>query len=296
MASLPSNTTPGRSHILLLGVLCGLGCVNEEPEEQLPLKGEFSAVSYNVHGLPSELTGDDTPGRMEQIAPLLAAYDVVGLQEDFDDQNHATLEAGTEHPTKIRFAEHIADDRFYGSGLAVFANQEAIHTHHEHYADCYGTLDGASDCLASKGFQAIRLQFGPEDDQTIDVYNSHLEAGGGTEDNAARASHVDQLIAAMSTVSAGRAVLFLADTNLKDSAPADLPEITRLIGDAQLTELCVAVDCPDPGRIDRVLYRSSEALSLTGLDWWVADEFVDENGADLSDHEPIAGRFAWEGR
>ena len=279
---------------LLPGLVLIVGCAKEGPSSELPTTGEFSTLSYNVHGLPSQLTGDDTPGRMTRIAPLLPQFDIVALQEDFDDDNHATLEAGTEHPTKIRFDELVAADRVYGPGLAIFANQEAIHTHHEHYTACNGTLDGASDCLASKGFQAIRLKLGPKSDQTIDVYNSHLEAGGDTEDNRARAVHVDQLLDAMATVSANRAVLFLADTNLKDEDPLDLPEITRLIEGASLTELCVAVECPDPGRIDRVLYRSSEALTLSGLDWWVDESFVDEDGAPLSDHDPIAGLFAWE--
>ena len=294
MAYFPSIRPQHISWLLLGGALHGLGCADEPAQEDRPTSGEFSALSYNVHGLPSEITGDDTPGRMEQIAPHLAPYDVVGLQEDFDDQNHGILEAGTEHPTKIRFSELVAADRFYGAGLALFANQTATNTHHEHYTACYGTLDGASDCLASKGFQAIRLQFGPDSEQTIDVYNSHLEAGGGSEDNAARASHVDQLLNAMATVSADRAVLFLADTNLKDADPTDLPEITRLMDGAALQELCVEVDCPDPGRIDRILYRSSDALSLTGLEWWIAEEFIDTDGVDLSDHEAIAGRFAWQ--
>jgi hypothetical protein len=270
-----------------------LGCADEAPISELPTDGEFTALSYNVHGLPSEITGDDTPGRMALIAPRLADFDIVGLQEDFDADNHAILEAGTEHPTKIRFDERVSEDRIYGPGLALFAQQSAVNTHHEHYTACNGVFDGSSDCLASKGFQAIRLVFGPEAEHTIDLYNSHLEAGSSAEDNAARGVHVDQLLHAMSTVSADRAVLFLADTNLHGDDPQDLPEITRLLADAGLTELCVAVDCPEPGRIDRLLYRSSTAITLEGRDWWIVEDFVDAANSPLSDHDPIAGRFGW---
>jgi len=267
-----------------------LGC---HGGSDIPSEGSFSGLSYNVHGLPSLITGDDTPARMAQIAPLLPEFDLMGLQEDFDETHHATLANAVPHPTKEWFNERIDTDRFYGSGLAVFSQAPAVLVHHEHYAECHGMLEGASDCLASKGFQAVRIQLGPDEDQTLDVYNSHLEAGGSDEDNAARATHVDQLLAAMSSISADRAVLFFGDTNLKDSDPADLPLITRFIEDASLTELCVAVDCPTPGRIDRILYRSSEALTLTGEDWWIAEGFEDDEGTPLSDHEPIAGQFSW---
>jgi len=76
-----------------------------------PTEGALRALTYNVHGLPPELTGDDTAARMAQIAPLLDGFDVVGLQEDFDDDNHATLAASSRHLSQVRFAEAL-EDRF----------------------------------------------------------------------------------------------------------------------------------------------------------------------------------------
>ena len=268
-----------------------LACTAGGPDR--PNQGEFSALSYNVHGLPAVITGDDTAARMAMIAPLLDPFDVIGLQEDFDDANHATLQAGSQHPTQIRFDELLEGSRFYGSGLAVFAQQEAVFTHHEHYTHCWGTLEGASDCLASKGFQVIRLQLGTESEHTLDLYNTHMEAGGGAEDIAARTAHLDQLLAAMSSVSEGRAVLFLGDTNLHGDDPSEALEVSRLVAGAGLTELCDAVDCPEPGRIDRILYRSSAQVSISGLDWWVAEGFIDAEGVPLSDHDPIVGQIGW---
>ena len=113
-------------------------------------------------------------------------------------------------------------------------------------------------------------------------------------DNAAREGHVTQLLAALNGYSEGRAVLFLADTNLKDSDPEDLPVMTRLLAEGDLTELCVAVGCPELGRIDRILFRSSATLSLEGMSWWVDERFVDPDGTPYSDHDPIAGRMAWQ--
>lgn len=256
--------------------------------------GTFDALTYNVHGLPSLITGDDTPARMDAIAPLLVDFGILGLQEDFDDSNHEQLTAASTHPTQVRFAEAVDAERVYGSGLTVLAEVPMVSVHHEHYLDCYGVLEGASDCLASKGFQVVRLQLGPSERHTLDVYNTHLEAGNGPEDTAARAGHIEQLLIALQGQSQGRAVLFLADTNLRDSDPDDLPLITKLLQEASLTDLCVEVDCPEPGRIDRILYRESEDLVLRGDAWWVDDRFVSADGVPLSDHDPIAGRFSWQ--
>ena len=273
---------------MFLGCSMGVACA------QPVTSGEMDVLTYNVHGLPSQITGDDTPARMDDIAPLLPEFAILGLQEDFDDANHVRLTADSEHPTQVRFAERLDDERIYGSGLSVLAHAPFVSIHHEHYTDCYGVFEGASDCLASKGFQVVRLRIGPKDHHTLDVYNSHLEAGNGPEDNAAREGHVTQLLAALNGYSEGRAVLFLADTNLKDSDPEDLPVMTRLLAEGDLTELCVAVGCPEPGRIDRILYRSSATLSLEGMSWWVDERFVDPDGTPYSDHDPIAGRMAWQ--
>ncbi|MCP4808051.1 MAG: hypothetical protein GY884_22130 [Proteobacteria bacterium] len=258
--------------------------------EPAPTSGSFSALSYNVHGLPPEITGDDTAGRMELIAPRLGDFAVVGLQEDFDDDNHETLTAESGHAVNLRFNETFDDDRFYGSGLAVLLELELVDHHHEHYELCNGTLDGAGDCLASKGFQVAVLALG---DSVVHIYNTHLEAGGGDEDDAARASHVDQLLAAMDGFSAGETVLFMGDTNLNDDDPEDLVEILRL-KDYGLEDSCDLLGCPTPGRIDRFMVLSRGELVLTPTSWEVPADWQDADGVDLSDHEPIATTWDWD--
>lgn len=48
-------------------------------------KGEFLALSYNVAGLPQGVSGSDPATNSRLISPLLNAYDVVLLQEDWRD-------------------------------------------------------------------------------------------------------------------------------------------------------------------------------------------------------------------
>jgi endonuclease/exonuclease/phosphatase family metal-dependent hydrolase len=270
-----------------------LGCLPDlEPASgsPVPASGSLSALTYNVHGLPPEITGDDTAGRLVAIGPLLPPFDIVGLQEDFDDDNHAALVASVNHPTQVRFSEALAD-RVYGSGLAVLSHLEEESHFQEHYEDCNGVLDAASDCLASKGFQVVRLALAPG--ATVDVYNTHLEAGGGSEDHAARTQHVQQLLDSLANRSADRAVIFLADTNLHAGDALDGPLLSQLLEEGGLVDSCAELGCAEPDHIDRILVRDSNEVSLQVSEWEVRLEFVDGEGADLSDHPAIAVDVDW---
>ncbi len=280
-------------HALPLLATILAGCPTDpETGPEVPTEGSFEALTYNVHGLPPAITGDDTTGRMEQIAPLLAAYPIIGLQEDFDPENHAILADAVEHRTELAFDE-VLDDRYYGSGLAVLADLEEVDHHHEHYDQCVGTFDHASDCLASKGFQRIRVDLGGG--AQLDLYNTHMEAGGGEEDEAARESHVEQVLEVMLAQSAGMAVLFMGDTNLHGDDPVDAATLSLLTEGAALVDACDALGCGEPERVDRFLFRSGDDLTLEVEDWQVeAAAFVDDDGVPLSDHEAISARFVWE--
>jgi len=269
-------------------VLCATFACADEAETET--EGSFSALTYNVHGLPPEITGDDTADRMVQIAPLINGYDLLALQEDFLSDNHDTLTADTDHSEQEWFSE-IQDGRIYPSGLALLSRLPLVEYWTEHYEDCNGLLDGASDCLASKGFQVMRFEL--TDGALLDVYNSHLEAGGSDEDNAAREGHVDQLVAAMNGYSAGEAVLFLGDTNLHGGDPADDPLIADWLEQAGIEDACDLIGCDEPGRIDRALLRSSDSLSLEVGAWSVEPEFYDGDGVPLSDHDAIAVQIDW---
>jgi len=260
-------------------------------------EGTLRVLTYNVHGLPPGITGDDTPGRMTQIGPKLAdRWDVIGLQEDFDETNHATLRDLAAYPHVDRFGEPVDSSRAYGAGLSMLSTVAIDDALQEFFDDCNGTLDGASDCLASKGFHAVRLTLAPGVE--VDVYNSHLEAGNGAADDAAREGHVNQLIAAMNGWSANHPVIFLGDTNLHGDDPQDAPLMERWLQETQLVDVCDAIGCDQPGRIDRVLIRPLAAtaqgsVTLSASRWGVATGFIDAEREPLSDHQAIEADVTW---
>jgi hypothetical protein len=281
------------AHLLgIAGLALVWGCVGEPPEvkEPVPTEGELDVLTYNVHGLPPEITLDDTTDRMTQIGPLLESYDLMGLQEDFIEDNHTILAAGSGHSTQRWFGD-VLDERVYGSGLAVFADLAEIEHHHEHYDDCNGFLEDSSDCMASKGFQMLRLELAQGIE--VDVYNSHLEAGGGEDDVAARESNVHQIIAAMEALSDGRALMFLGDTNLHEIDEEDLPLLELWQEEIGWVDACETVECEEPGRIDRVLLRSGGGVTLEATAWSLEPEFFDDEGVPLSDHDALSVGVRW---
>ena len=276
-------------------VMLLMGCEAKHTDSaqsiEMVSEGELTVLSYNVHGLPEAITGDDTSGRMLDIAPRLAAWDILGLQEDWDASNHSSLIAQVDHETRLWFDE-VLDDRFYGAGLSVLARYPVVEQMQVHYSTCFGITDGASDCLASKGFQVLRLDLGGP---TVDVYNTHFEAGGGTEDNAARAVQVSEVLSALQEWSAGEAVVFTGDFNLRWSDPEDAPLLEQLADEGGLVDSCEAVACEETDHIDRVFYRSGENVEIDAISWSNrSGEFLDSNGIDLSDHPPISAKLAWQ--
>lgn len=257
----------------------------------LPVTGSFEVLTYNVQGLPDALSESETPTdvRMRQIAPFLDAFDLVGLQEDFDEANHGLLTAESTQPVQEWFGE-VLPGQVYPAGLGVLARiGNLVEVHTGHYALCNGILTDGSDCLASKGFLAVRLAVGSG---TLDVYDTHLDAGGAPLDESTRVSQVDELLASIDGWSAGHAVLLMGDTNLRPSDPPDAGLLTHL-ADAGLRDACVELGCEETDHIDRFLLRDGDDVALVPLSWRRDATFVDEAGADLSDHPALVASIGW---
>jgi len=263
-----------------------LGCNESSP----PLEGTLNVLTYNIHGLPSEVTGDDTQGRIEMIAPLLNAYDIIGIQEDWMDENHVILDDTLDKPVKRRFDD--ISRGVYGSGLSFFSMGRAVEDSDFHYENCYGSLDNSSDCLASKGVQITRIEI--ESGVEIDFYNTHLEAGGGTEDAAVRQSQINEVIGHLQRWSTTRAVVFTGDFNLHASDSADAPLLEQLLVEGGLRDACNEIECIENEHIDRIFIRDGEDITLKVADWSRETQFVDSAGSALSDHPAIASRIDYK--
>jgi len=267
--------------------------------------GEFLALSYNVAGLPEGLSGSNPSVNMPLIAPLLNGYDLVLMQETWKtpDPNplaplrvyHEILEAGSTHPFKSLSAPlPLGNDPRRPSALVADGlNQFSRFPFGEITRVMWeGCDNSAADCLALKGFTLARTTFAPG--VTVDVYDLHGEAGGTPNDDVLRDAGVTQLSTFIQTFSAGRPIIVGGDFNLHTDTEPDSTQFNRLLSKTGLVDVCAALSCPEPGRIDKFLFRSSDAVTITPLSWrFETDVFLRGDGEPLSDHDALAVRFGW---
>jgi hypothetical protein len=288
------------------------------PEEAA--SGEFSMLSYNVAGLPQEVSDEQPSTDIPQISPLLDDYDIVVTQEDFDwwvdalDEldfvhYHERLRAEQHHPYATEAHPGPAavgidgsdPDRplpQVGDGLGFLSEFPFRAVERVPWDSCYGLLDGASDCLAMKGFMVATFVLSPE--AAVDVYTLHAEAGEGPRDQPVQVENFDQLAAFITEHSEGRAVIVGGDTNLHlepghDQQAGDTPIWEGFLEATGLTDTCAVVECPEPGTIDKVAWRDGGGVTLEPLEFrWEDERFIDaDTGDDLSDHPPVAVEWRW---
>ncbi len=275
--------------MVILSLLTFLGCSDSDTKDA-PSSGTFSVLTYNIHGLPPEVTGDDTTGRIEQITPLLDDYDLVGLQEDWiEDNREIWIEgAGFEHIDV--FDTPLDAEKVYGSGLSLLSKHPLRESKQVYYHGCNGYIDSASDCFASKGVQIASVTMG---DSPLHILNTHLEAGNNEVDSDIRSDQIDTIITETNRLEG--AVILMGDFNLEPNDPIDMEMLDRL-SEVGLSHACWELDCAEPNHIDQIWYRSGDTLTLTLDSWEHPSHFIDADGVDLSDHPPIVGVFGWDAR
>jgi hypothetical protein len=297
---------------------------SQEPSQSSDdAQGTVSVLSYNVAGLPQEISKENPKENIPKISPLLEDYDVVLTQEDFDwwkpdglasnadfVNYHDRLRAQVtheyqtnRHPGPEAVGVDLADRPLMelGDGLGVLSrlpiDEDAERVP---WDDCFGGFDsGASDCLAMKGFLVTTLTLG--DGVEADLYDLHGEAGGGPEDQALQEADYQQLAAFINERSAGRAIILGGDTNLHTDLEhpdggdgADIEIWDRFLEATGLVDACAATDCDRPGAIDKMAFRSGGGVTLDAISHRFADDvFVDEAGEDLSDHPALEVVLRW---
>lgn len=261
--------------------------------------GSFSALSYNVAGLPEPLSSSSPARNTRTIGARTMAFDVVNVQEDFN--YHAALYSTAKHPYRTPTSGGVP----FGSGLNTMSTLPLSAPRRTTWRRCF-----LEDCLTPKGFTQMRLTLAPGVE--IDLYNAHMNAQTSLGALRSRRSNVDQLVEAIRVRSAGRAVLVMADTNTRYTRSAD--NVRHLTTEAGLTDAWVqtqrggvppaqgspALTCElaetrqDCETVDKILFRSGGGVNLS-LDGFAREStaFFDAAGRPLSDHAPVSARFSW---
>ena len=271
--------------------------------DALPL--EFSIVTYNVQGRP---WFDDTRKSFPEIGARMNAFDIVAYQECFKD--HRVLWEPSVHPAKA-YHNRLRDPlRIVGSGLSTVARFPLV----THKAEVFRTAAEVQNKVASKGMLLTRFDIGGH---TVDVYNTHMEAGSSPEANESRRAQGQQLIDFVARNSpAAHTVIFVGDFNMspyregvnyRDYTPrhfgstedmqARTAVFDRIRAELVLTDVSEELEGPVHDDIDRVLYRVGDGVTLSPISWeHNRDDFLFDDGRRLSDHDPVIVRFRLEAR
>lgn len=278
--------------------------------EALPI--EFSVVTYNIQGRP---VLDDTRGKFPEIGRRLGDFDLIGIQECF--VNHEYLWGTMDHPVKV-FDDTLRNPwKLVGSGLSNVGRFPLVGVEHMHFS----TKGEFQNRPASKGILLTRFDIGGH---TVDLYNTHMEAGSSREASTARLQQVEELIAFVHAQSPPEhSVIFVGDFNMRPLREfyGDSVTDSKLIGFQRMREglgpdfrdasdeihglpgpmSAENRDAPwrrrpgGPEDIDRFLFRAGEGVRLEALSWdKPIEDFRADTGELLSDHDPIIVVFRLE--
>jgi endonuclease/exonuclease/phosphatase family metal-dependent hydrolase len=248
----------------------------------------LSVLTYNTHGLPSWIAGDDPPARYPLLLEKAARFDVVLLQEDFAHQ--AIVDAARRHPLRVRGnGPRRGWPLFQGAGLTLLARLAALASPVlAPYDLCHGWLADANDCLGHKGWLMQRLRLAGAG---VDVWNTHLDAGAADADQAAREGQLARLAAAIERHSRERAVIAGGDFNLDWDEPRERALLERFLARTGLAIAALAPEGAWRSRLDYLLYRPAPDTALAVREAGMAHDFVSAAGAPLSDHPAIYAVF-----
>ena len=289
------------------------GAVDASPTAVAPTSGQFRALTYNVAGLPEVLSGSEPSINMPFISPLLNAYDLVLVQEDWANPDPPIAGASVYHEVLVSQVDHpyrstpapvpmgTNPDRpsaLVSDGLNRLSRLPFGPIDRVMWPDCFGAIDtsdgGAGDCLSTKGFSMATTEVAPG--VTVDVYNLHGEAGSTLLDRQYRAAGYEVLASYIVEHSAGHAVIVGGDFNLHTNRAGDQEIMARLLDQTGLTDTrSVVDDDPAADQIDKFIFRSGGGVTLQPLTHaFEAATFVrPADGAPLSDHDPLSVDFSW---
>ena len=261
------------------------GCTAELEQSEVTV----SVLSYNVAGLPAGISSSEPDVNTPIISPLLNDYDIVLVQEDFI--YHRDLARDAEHT--FHSEEKELGEKLVNDGLNRFSHYAFGELARLPWPSCYGdamggSVTGAGDCLAEKGFSAALTDLGLGSD--IPIVNLHMEAGDGPEDREVRAEGVRFMIDYLTQEYPEEAMIVAGDFNLHGDQEPDIINLNLLKDELNIVDACEVLECGDD-RIDRVFFRSGPRIEIEALTWEIPDHFIDANGAPLSDHDPIHVRF-----
>ncbi|MCP4113140.1 MAG: hypothetical protein GY749_47690, partial [Desulfobacteraceae bacterium] len=248
--------------------------------------GQFSVLTYNVHGFP-EFIGGITEAEMRSISEFIESWDVdiAGIQEDWvtHEELISNLTTGT-YP--YRTDHFCGTPTSFGDGLLTisgFAFDPNASVRYQ-FNKCFGTLmeyingeTNSPDCETEKGFSMTRIYIAK--DLVVDFYNLHSNTGGHDNVNG---PNMEQVGIYMEENSYGNAIVLVGDFNMGSTDTV----MTDFAANYGFTFVCEEVG--ESCGIDMVLYRGTDRCSLSAVSQVKLDD------GNISDHDPRKAVLQWQ--
>lgn len=315
--------------------------------------GTFKVAALNVDGMPETVNitvfGQTVKGlNLNEDGPqadgstLIGQYieksgiDILALSEDFNyysqiNSNAPSYTTGTQRmpegiPTSVSVSSALGIEfpfdtdglnLMYKQSLAVSGeSMTAWNVHYSPNDESIPVIDVPSthgaDGMIDKGYRFYQVKVA--DGVVVDVYILHMDADSADEDNAARASQIDQLMAAVEANDNGNPVIIMGDTNCRYTRDPLEEKIIRAGGfsdpwidlkkDGTYPQMGDDALMVTPGDndsyqtneiVDKVFYKNAEGSNLTieAVSYDVdADGYTDAEGL-LGDHPPVIVEFQY---
>ena len=144
----------------------------------------LNIISFNIHGFKT----NKISAKVNKIIDKIQDFDLFFIQENwvYDNLflkkifNHNLIFGNKKNKT------------IYDSGLTIGYTKafKLIKQEEILFDQCNGIIFQGADCLASKGFILLRLNY---NSQIIDVYNTHLDSGNSLKDKETRKYQLEVL-------------------------------------------------------------------------------------------------------
>jgi endonuclease/exonuclease/phosphatase family metal-dependent hydrolase len=276
----------------------------------------FTVLSYNVRGLPKGLTFPRQ--RFPTIGRLANRYDVVLAQEVFGGAGLLAREMKGKQaipgmglggdPGRIVLKAVLLPFTFFipdfwppfGSGLYTFVDDRLLpdrgarspsDVERQPYRECHGVFGAGTDCFARKGY--LRVAVETAEGVTVDVYNTHLDAGGDAGSADTRWMQLRELACAIDASSSGRPAIVAGDLNIGYARSGDRHPIATFREHLGLADSGAGPEAPHWRERDYVLYRDGAAARLIVEKSGEEPEFIRDRHA-LSDHPALFVKFRVE--
>jgi len=262
-------------------------------------RNSFEVLSYNVHLVPVPYPFDDSDSYRAGLIgthPDVKGHDAVVFVEAIRNSDRARIVNGLRADYPYVTPVIPASGHDHNGGVFIMSKWPIEVALPHVFQSCNGYFPPTlpPDCNAAKGVMLARIN---KAGQPYHVLGTHFDAGFESGDYFVRRLQTDEMASLYIGAQPDEPVIIAGDFNIDkiSSNPARQAEYTYLLNTLRVTAPSDPPYPPSQGTlpngewIDYVFYSNAHLVPRESFNYVVKPK--DGNGADLSDHYAVLGRF-----